>query len=469
MLIACADPVSFNNPYDPASSESPLRFTPSGSVQVSSDADLGDASVTVSWSAVESAVRYHVQISGSPDFPTPAYDDDQLTVSPLSWAGANVDTEYWARIRYEVTIDYNGQVGNAWSGWTNLGSDNPRAPLDFSEPVSLQLDQMIAASFSARGETHEFFFPSVSGRTYLLYLNDEFSGLPDGADPIIEIRADSSTGELIALLDENRDKILEPLVFAAQTEETWIVITSDNPANTFYEILLAEAGGLVQDLSFPDPTLQDEVDIRAESNTYVGQITSISLPSQVVDLTGIDQLFALKSLDVDFFSGVADLSPVAGLEKLESLNVMYSPVTDLSPLSTMTSLRELYLDGNAISDVTPLAGLTGLREVWVTDTDIASLSPMLVPDSRIEILWASGTSFTTIAGIGNLSRLSEVYLRFTQVDTGVGEIATLPALTHVDLESSNSIPVDDVTAIENAYSGTEGFELIRPDGSIFSP
>ena len=73
---------------------------------------------------------------------------------------------------------------------------------------------------------------------------------------------------------------------------------------------------------------------------------------------------------------VSDLSPLAGLIKLEHL---YLPgggeISDLTPLAGLTNLKELYLHHNDISDISPLAGLTNLKWLVLYDNDISDISP----------------------------------------------------------------------------------------------
>ena len=65
---------------------------------------------------------------------------------------------------------------------------------------------------------------------------------------------------------------------------------------------------------------------------------------------------------------IADLSPLAGLTKLQSLEVPLGGENvgvDLSPLAGLTDLRTLRTGSN-VTDLTPLSGLTGLRELDLT-------------------------------------------------------------------------------------------------------
>src|SRR5262249_49669763 len=84
----------------------------------------------------------------------------------------------------------------------------------------------------------------------------------------------------------------------------------------------------------------------------------------VLDLATIAGL-PLNYLDLDGFTGVLDLRPLAGHPTLESVDLSHCPqLGDLSPLASMPKLRHLYLNGIPDVDLAPLAGRRRLT-VWV--------------------------------------------------------------------------------------------------------
>ena len=63
-----------------------------------------------------------------------------------------------------------------------------------------------------------------------------------------------------------------------------------------------------------------------------------------------------KTLDLSG-TKVTDLTPLAGLAKLEALDLRGTKVTDLTPLAGLTNLIMLDLRGTKVIDLTPIAGL----------------------------------------------------------------------------------------------------------------
>lgn len=76
------------------------------------------------------------------------------------------------------------------------------------------------------------------------------------------------------------------------------------------------------------------------------ELTVLSCPAaEVTDLRGIEQLSALRFLDLAS-NAITDLQPLAGLDRLTGLSVPDNPLNDISPLLTMNGLSAVILSGN---------------------------------------------------------------------------------------------------------------------------
>lgn len=88
--------------------------------------------------------------------------------------------------------------------------------------------------------------------------------------------------------------------------------------------------------------------------------TEDELPWQLTDLTPLANLTNLRSLDLSQ-NRISDLTPLANLTNLTTLNLSANKITDISPLANLTKLTTLNLTSNAISDWSPMANLTKLE------------------------------------------------------------------------------------------------------------
>ena len=95
----------------------------------------------------------------------------------------------------------------------------------------------------------------------------------------------------------------------------------------------------------------------------------------ISDLSPLASLSALQTLDLSS-TQVSDLTPLASLSALLWLYLSGAQVSDLSPLALLSALKWLYLDGTRVSDVTSLASLSALRELYLADTQVSDVTPL---------------------------------------------------------------------------------------------
>ena len=110
------------------------------------------------------------------------------------------------------------------------------------------------------------------------------------------------------------------------------------------------------------------------------KLTSLQMGGLVIDdLSAVANLKNLISLTVFNGEQALDLTPLAGLTNLQALTLRNNKITDITPLKGLTNLTYLDLEGNQITDVTPLAGLTKMNRLFLSGnpiTDFTSLAPL---------------------------------------------------------------------------------------------
>ena len=97
--------------------------------------------------------------------------------------------------------------------------------------------------------------------------------------------------------------------------------------------------------------------------------------NRITDLSPIAKLTNLRTLDVAL-NPIADLRPVVELPNLTKLNAGSIELTDLPSLAGLVNLQFLALGGNRIDDLSPLAGLVQLPRLNLSYNQIADLSPL---------------------------------------------------------------------------------------------
>jgi len=107
------------------------------------------------------------------------------------------------------------------------------------------------------------------------------------------------------------------------------------------------------------------------------KLTSLQMGGLVIDdLSAVANLKNLISLTVFNGEQALDLSPLAGLTNLQALTLRNNKITDISALKGLTNLTYLDLEGNQITDVTPLVGLTKLNRLALSGNPITDYKPL---------------------------------------------------------------------------------------------
>ena len=221
---------------------------------------------------------------------------------------------------------------------------------------------------------------------------------------------------------------------------------------------------------------------------FATNLSSIRIEgSRVSDLSPIAGLTQLKALDIDFtdppsiihdakqlsrlvnltflaLHGVEDLTPLAGLPKLEQLFVSHANIRDLSPLARLVNLELIHMSGALISDLSPLAGLTKLEHVYLPGGDISDLTP-LAGLTELEELYLHHNSISDISPIAGLTNLKRLDLSRIDILSDISPLATLSNLEWLSLRHNN---ISDISALARLTNLTY-MDLARNEISDVSP
>jgi len=115
------------------------------------------------------------------------------------------------------------------------------------------------------------------------------------------------------------------------------------------------------------------------------KLESLQMGGVVIDdLSAVSNMKNLISLTVFNGEQALDLTPLAQLTNLEALTLRNNQIVDISALSGLVKLRYLDLEGNQISDVTPLARLTVLNRLFLSGNPISDYSALTAVRANLE-------------------------------------------------------------------------------------
>ena len=141
---------------------------------------------------------------------------------------------------------------------------------------------------------------------------------------------------------------------------------------------------------------------------------------------------------------LADITPLANVGTLESLDLVETNVSDISAIVRLVSLKHLNLAASAVSDVSSLSRITSLEQLSLAATQVADVSG-LGTLKELRFLDLSGTQVSNITPLMDLCSLEWVSLRNTGVDD-VSAISMLSSLRHVNLTDT---PTSDLSPLRH--------------------
>ncbi len=207
-------------------------------------------------------------------------------------------------------------------------------------------------------------------------------------------------------------------------------------------------------VGIPDPNLRAEIEYqlkkgRDEPITVNEMATVIYVhewDDDIKDLTGLE--FAINLVEVSLTrNAISDISPLAGLTKLQYLYLRSNSISDISPLAGLTGLMDLDLSSNAIVDTSPLAELTNLTQLSLSGNTITDIS-VLANLTNLEELQLSRNPISDISPLTNLINLTRLELGRIAT-SNISPLVYLTNLIELGLRGNLVSDVSGLTGLTN--------------------
>jgi len=185
----------------------------------------------------------------------------------------------------------------------------------------------------------------------------------------------------------------------------------------------------------------------------------INLASDSMDITDIQAVMDVESVDLSQNSLLQNVEPLSALINLQVLNISHTSIADLSPLRNLTGLVELNASYTPVEDATPLRYSDGMLKLNLSFTKIKDLGFLermthlerlelrntQVSDfaaleylTTLKMLDLAGTGMATVAPVATLSNLTELNISGTMIDD-LNPIAPLKQINTLYLDSSRVV------------------------------
>ncbi len=180
-----------------------------------------------------------------------------------------------------------------------------------------------------------------------------------------------------------------------------------------------------------------------------------SVNSAVESLEPLMSLVNLETLDLTLsYMKVSnrDYSPLAQLPSLYSLDLCYTHV-DLEELVPLTNIKKLNLSENSLDDIDPLAKLTNLEELIISTAENSMTNPLtdiapLASLTNLRVLEITYTNVSDVSPLKDLTNLRELNLS-NNVITDITPLENLTDLTHLMLHHNDIENLDVLQGHEN--------------------
>ena len=292
-----------------------------------------------------------------------------------------------------------------------------------------------------------------------------------------------------------------PVALEGGETKIYAVTVGDNGLVSPLSILSYTVGGVIEEVEFADAYIEELVQAQLMFGEYttiysndLWKITKLTVPAEAIELSDLRHLLYLEELsltnrqitDLSFLEGMthlktldlsgcaisADLSILKTLPALENLSMQSCSISSLaflegapslkkldlssnaignvSVLSSTPTLQSLDLRDNAVSDLTPLSGLTELTELDLAENVLTTISP-LASCSKLGTLDVSENKLTDIAAVQNLTALTS----FRAEKNQIADCAPLAVCTQLRTLDISNNQIQDITMLSGLSKMTE--------------
>jgi len=141
--------------------------------------------------------------------------------------------------------------------------------------------------------------------------------------------------------------------------------------------------------------------ITAEDVKSISTIEGRNL--EIEDLTGLEHCKVLASLKLPG-NQIKELSPVAGLARIQLLDLSDNEVTDISVLRSLECLQYINIENNQVSSIAALSSLENVNSFYAEGNQISDISPLY----NLKRLWSVSVGQNRIENLDGISNLSHV-------------------------------------------------------------
>ena len=234
---------------------------------------------------------------------------------------------------------------------------------------------------------------------------------------------------------------IAPVVLEGGETKIYAIAVGENGLVSPLSILSYTVGGVIEEVEFADAyieeLIQEQLMFGSDTVIYsddLWTITELTVPETALELSDLRHLLYLETLSLRNRT-ITDLSFLEGMTHLKSLDLSGSTISaDLNVLGTLPALENLSMERCSISSISFLEGAPALKTLDLSGNAIGNLSA-LASIPTLEHLDLGDNAIGSLSALSGLTALT--YLDLSEnVVTDLTPIGSCTLLTTLDVSSN---------------------------------
>jgi len=242
-----------------------------------------------------------------------------------------------------------------------------------------------------------------------------------------------------------------PVTLEGGETKIYAVTVGENGLVSPLSVLSYTIGGVIEEVVFEDVAIEELVQAQLMFGEYttiysndLWSITSLTVPETAISLGDLRHLLYLEELSITNRT-IEDLSFLEGMSRLKSLDLSGCTVSaDLGILKTLPALEKLTMRGCSISSLSFLEGAPALKHLDLSSNAIGNLAPLAsVP--TLQTLNLRDNAVADVSALSGMAELKELDLG-ENVLTSIAPLAACTRLTSLDVSENR---LTDLAAVRS--------------------
>ena len=241
-----------------------------------------------------------------------------------------------------------------------------------------------------------------------------------------------------------------PVALEGGESKIYAITVGSNGLVSPLSILSYTVGGVIEAVEFADAYIEELIKDQLMFGEYttiysndLWSVTALTVPEAAAELSDLRHLRYLENLSVTNRT-ISDLSFLEGMTRLKTLDLSGCTISaDLSILKTLPALEELSMRGCSVSSLAFLEGAPSLKKLDLASNAIGNLG-VLAGIPTLQVLNLRDNAISDLAPLSALAELTELDLG-ENVIPSIAPLASCTKLGSLDVSENK---LTDIAAVQ---------------------